>query len=99
MRFTIEQTDLKQAIAHAATVVQKRTTTLILSHVCLTATGGQLHLTATDLDAELVQTIPSNIEVEGTCTVNSEILRNIASKLPGASVIEMSLEKGVLTVP
>lgn len=98
MRFTIEQTDLKQAIAHAATVVQKRNTIPILSHVCLTATGGQLHLTATDLDAELVQTLPATIEVAGTCTVNSEILKNIASKLPGASVIEMHLDNGVLTV-
>ena len=61
MRLTIEKPRLTKALAHVASVVERRNTIPILSNVLLTADANELKLTATDLDMELVETVACTI--------------------------------------
>ena len=54
MRVTIERSAFLKALTHVQSVVERRNTIPILSNVLLLAGDGQLKLTATDLDIEIV---------------------------------------------
>ena len=53
MRVTIERSAFLKALNHVQSVVERRNTIPILSNVLVQAKGGQLGLTATDLDIEI----------------------------------------------
>ena len=55
MRVTIERSAFLKALTHVQSVVERRNTIPILSNVLLQAGDGQLKLTATDLDLEIVE--------------------------------------------
>ena len=69
MRLTIDKPSLSRALAHVASVVERRNTIPILSNVLLTTANNELKLTATDLDMELVETVPCRAKGEGATTV------------------------------
>lgn len=98
MHFTITQAHLKSAITAAASVVERRNTVPILTHVKMTAANGKLHLLSTDLDISYAQSVDANIEIDGECAVNADILKNIVAKLPVAANLEFELKDGKMTV-
>ena len=65
MRLTIDKPGLAKALAHVASVVERRNTIPILSNVLIAAARNELKLTATDLDMELVETVPVRAKGEG----------------------------------
>ncbi len=58
MKITVERGALLKALSHVQSVVERRNTIPILSNVMIDAAKGQLKLTATDLDIEIVEAIP-----------------------------------------
>ena len=100
MKVTIERTALSKALGHVQSVVERRNTIPILSNVLLQAQGGQLTLTATDLDIEISEAAPSDVAAEGATTVSALTLFEIVKRLPdGAQVrLELSSEEGRLQV-
>ena len=69
MRLSIDKAGLSKALAHVASVVERRNTIPILSNVLLSSRNNELKLTATDLDMELVETVPARAKGEGSTTV------------------------------
>jgi len=68
-------------------VVERRQTMPILANVLLAARDGQLSITATDLEVELVATMDLDVESDGEVTVPGRKLLDICKALPdGASV-------------
>ena len=68
-------------------VVERRQTMPILANVLLAARNGQLSITATDLEVELVATVELDVESDGEVTVPGRKLLDICKALPeGASV-------------
>src|SRR4051812_39069436 len=100
MRLTIDKPGLSRALAHVASVVERRNTIPILSNVLLGGGNNELKLTATDLDMELVETVAARAKGEGATTVPAHIFYDIVRKLPEGAEIELVRdgEQGRLTI-
>jgi DNA polymerase-3 subunit beta len=100
MRLSIDKPSLAKALAHVASVVERRNTIPILSNVLLATSNNELKLTATDLDMELVETVPCRAKGEGATTVPAHMFHDIVRKLPDGAEIEIARdgEQGRLTV-
>src|SRR6476619_1196793 len=72
MRVTVERAALLKALGHVHRVVERRNTIPILSNVLLRADGDALRLKATDLDVELLTTVPADIGQPGATTVPAQ---------------------------
>ena len=72
MYFTIDKPSLTKALAHVASVVERRNTIPILSNVHLATRNNELKLTSTDLDMEIVETVPARAKGEGATTVPAQ---------------------------
>ncbi|AIK95488.1 DNA polymerase III subunit beta [Candidatus Odyssella acanthamoebae] len=91
MKFAVERGEFLKALTHGGSVVEKRTTVPILSHVLIHAEDGQLNLTTTDMDLALVETIPAVVEKPGAITVSAHMVLEIVRKLPEGVQIEATL--------
>jgi DNA polymerase-3 subunit beta len=96
MKLTIERAALLKALGHVQSVVERRTTIPILSNVLLRAEGGgKLALSATDMDLEIVERVPSRVEREGRTTVPAHTLYDIVRKLRDGAQVELETPSGV----
>jgi len=100
MKLTIERAAFLKALGHVQSVVERRTTIPILSNVLLRAEPGRLALSATDMDLEIVERVPAQIEREGRTTAPAHTLYDIVRKLrEGAQIeIETSGERNALVL-
>ena len=93
MKLTIERGALLKALGHVQSVVERRNTIPILSNVLLRADsgadGGVLALSATDMDLEIVEQVPSRIERPGRTTAPAHTLYDIVRKLREGAQIEI----------
>ena len=89
MRVTIERSAFLKALTHVQSVVERRNTIPILSNVLLQAGDGQLKLTATDLDIEIVESVPAEVSKSGATTVPAHMLYDIVRKLPDGAQLEL----------
>lgn len=89
MRVTIERSAFLRALNHVQSVVERRNTIPILSNVLLQATGGELKLTATDLDIEIVESVPAMVASPGSATVPAHMLYDIVRKLPDGAQLDL----------
>ncbi|MFN7710048.1 MAG: DNA polymerase III subunit beta [Holosporales bacterium] len=92
MKVSADRSALLKALAHAQSVVEKRTTIPILSHVLLEAEGDLLRLTSTDLELAIVESVPAQVEKIGSTTVPAHMLHDIVRKLPDGAAITMTLD-------
>jgi DNA polymerase-3 subunit beta len=79
-----------KALSHVTGIVERRNTVPILSNVLLRAEGGDLTLTATDIDIEIVEHAPAMVSEAGGATAQAVILHDIVRKLPDGSQLELS---------
>ena len=100
MKFIIERARLLPSLAHIQSVVERRNTIPILSNVLLKAADGALALSATDMDLEIVESVPAEIARPGATTAPAHTLYDIVRKLPDDSQIEFETnpENGALSV-
>ncbi len=94
MKLTIERAALLRALGHVQSVVERRTTIPILSNVLLRAEGGQLALSATDMDLEIVERVPAGIAREGLTTAPAHTLYDIVRKLREGAQVELETPGG-----
>ena len=91
MRVTIERSAFLKALNHVQSVVERRNTIPILSNVLVRAKGGELKLTATDLDIEIVESVAAEVAREGAATVPAHMLYDIVRKLPDGAQLQLDL--------
>ncbi|HET8728289.1 MAG TPA: DNA polymerase III subunit beta [Alphaproteobacteria bacterium] len=89
MKLTIERAALLKSLGHVQSVVERRNTIPILSNVLMRTAGGSLSLTATDMDLEIVESVPADVVREGAVTAPAHTLYDIARKLPEGSQVEL----------
>src|SRR5215831_4400783 len=89
MKLTIERATLLKALGHVQSVVERRTTIPILSNVLLRAEPGRLALSATDMDLEIVERVPGQIQREGRTTAPAHTLYDIVRKLREGAQVEI----------
>lgn len=100
MKLTIERAALLRALAHVQSVVERRNTIPILSNLLMRGEKGEIALAATDMDIEIVETVPAEIQRAGTTTVPAHTLYDIVRKLRDGSQIQFETDgvKGTLTL-
>ena len=91
MNITIERGALLRSLGHVQSVVERRNTIPILSNVLLRAGDGELSLAATDMDLEIVETVPATVGRPGGTTAPAHTLFDIVRKLPDGSQVELDI--------
>ena len=89
MKLTIDRAMLIKPLGHVQSVVERRNTIPILSNVVLKAEDGQLVLTATDMDMDIVETVAAAVMEPGMVTTPAQLLFEIVRKLPDGAEIEI----------
>ncbi|MBM1220491.1 DNA polymerase III subunit beta [Ponticoccus sp. SC2-23] len=100
MKFSIERGALLKAVAQAQSVVERRNTIPILANVLIEAEGSDVQFRATDLDIEVVDRAPAQVERAGATTVSAVTLNEIVRKLPDGALVTLSdnAQSGRLTI-
>lgn len=84
MEIKVDQKEFLKAVSRVQSIIEKRTNMPILATILLNASGGDLYLTATDLEIGLRERLDAQVIEEGNVTVSGrklyEILRE--SKRP-----------------
>ena len=95
MKATIERATLLKSLSHVQSVVERRNTIPILSNVLLEAQeDGALRVMATDLDLQVDESVPANVDQPGATTVPAHTLFEIMRKLPEGSQVELNAAEG-----
>lgn len=98
MKFSVAREALLKPLQAVIGVVERRQTMPILSNVLLVAREGQLSVTATDLEVELVAQADVDAEAGGEITVSGRKLLDICRALPEGSVVSVSVSGEKMTV-
>ncbi len=100
MKISIERGTLLKAVSQAQSVVERRNTIPILANVLIEAEGDQVLFRATDLDIEVVDKAPAQVEKAGSTTVAATTLHEIVRKLPDGALVTLTADSaaGRLTV-
>ncbi len=100
MKISIERGALLKAVSQAQSVVERRNTIPILANVLIEAEGNEVQFRATDLDIEVVDKSPAQVERAGATTVAATTLHEIVRKLPDGALVVLTADSaaGRLTV-
>ena len=98
MKFTAAREALLKPLQAVIGVVERRQTMPILSNVLIIAKDGQLSVTATDLEVELVAQTEVEAESDGEITVSGRKFLDICRALPEGSEVNVSLSGEKLSV-
>ena len=90
MKISIERGTLLKAVGQAQSVVERRNTIPILANVLIEAEGETVSFRATDLDIEVVDKAPAQVERAGATTVNAVMLHEIVRKLPDGALVSLT---------
>ncbi len=90
MKISIERATLLRAVSQAQSVVERRNTIPILANVLIEAEGDTVSFRATDLDIEVVDKAPAQVERAGATTVNAVTLHEIVRKLPDGALVNLT---------
>ncbi|SES41302.1 DNA polymerase III, beta subunit [Tranquillimonas rosea] len=90
MKISIERGTLLKAVSQAQSVVERRNTIPILANVLIEADGESVSFRATDLDIEVVDRIPAQVERAGATTVNAVTFHEIVRKLPDGALVNLT---------
>ncbi|WP_416899798.1 MAG: DNA polymerase III subunit beta [Minwuia sp.] len=92
MKLTIERAALLSSLGHVQSVVERRNTIPILSHVQIEAAGTSVRFRATDLELSVVEENDATVDTPGTATAPAHTLYDIVRKLPDGADVELTLE-------
>lgn len=99
MKLTTSRESLLRPLQAVIGVVERRQTMPILANVLLVVREGEICLTATDLEVELVaRAEPDEVKVPGEITVPGRKLLDICRALPDESTISLQLDGDRLVV-
>ena len=98
MKLTASREALLKPLQAVIGVVERRQTMPILANVLLVAKDGQVAVTATDLEVELVATTEVEVGAAGEVTVPGRKLLDICRALPEGAEVSISLSGEKLSV-
>jgi DNA polymerase-3 subunit beta len=90
MKIIIERAALVRALGHVQSVVEKRNTIPVLSNVLIKAKNGAVEFIATDMEIEILETVPADVQEEGSITAPAVKLFEISRKLPDGAQIQLT---------
>jgi DNA polymerase-3 subunit beta len=93
MKIRTPQTTLVAAVDRVLNVVPQKTTMPVLGHLLLEATGGQLKLTATDLDLTISTSVRAEVDREGAVTLPAKRFSEIVHQLDPSATVELDVHR------
>ncbi len=98
MKFSINQSELQNAIAVVLKGIATRSTLPILSGIYMQAEADHITMQATDLELSIQYTVPALVEEEGKSVFPGKLISDIVKNLPDAAVhIDASDEAAIIT--
>jgi DNA polymerase-3 subunit beta len=94
VKIVLDQAKLNQKLQAVSAVVPSKTTLSILSNVLFDADGGELKLTATDLDLSMTTTLQAKVEEPGKICVQAKKIGEIVRSLPPLEVKISTVKAG-----
>jgi DNA polymerase-3 subunit beta len=99
MRVVCGKNELAEKLQVAGRGVSTRTTVQILAGIMLRATGGRLHLSSTDMEISIRDSLEAQVDEEGAVVVPGRLLVDIVRLLPAGEVtLEHRADEGVARV-
>jgi len=98
MKLSASRETLLKPLQAVIGVVERRQTMPILANVLLVAKDGQVAVTGTDLEVELVATVDVEVEAAGEITVPGRKLLDICRALPESAEVSISVSGEKLNV-
>lgn len=93
MKTTIKREDLLGPLQQVIGAVERRQTLPILGNVLLKSSGGDLTLTATDLEIEMVANVAADSSEDFQTTIPARKLLDICKALPDKSSIDFNIDE------
>jgi len=90
MKVTLERAALLKSLSHVQSIVERRNTIPILANVLLRASGSEVSFVATDMEIEINETVPAEVEKPGAVTAPAHTLYEIVRKLPEGAQVELT---------
>ena len=98
MRFSLQREAFLKPLAQVVNVVERRQTLPVLANFLVQVQGGQLSLTGTDLEVEMIARSAVDDAVDGETTIPARKLFEIIRALPDGSRITVSQSGDKVTV-
>lgn len=98
MRFSLQREAFLKPLAQVVNVVERRQTLPVLANLLVQVKDGQLSLTGTDLEVEMVSRISVDNANDGETTIPARKLFDIVRALPDGSVITVAQTGDKVTV-
>ena len=98
MRFSLQREVLLKPLAQVVNVVERRQTLPVLANLLTQVSGGQLSLTGTDLEVEMVSRSNVDEAQDGETTIPARKLFDIVRALPDGSKVTVSQAGEKITV-
>ena len=98
MRFSLQRETLLKPLAQVVNVVERRQTLPVLANLLVQVTDGQLSLTGTDLEVEMVSRRAVDDAQDGETTIPARKLFDIVRALPDGSKVVISQSGDKITV-
>jgi DNA polymerase-3 subunit beta len=93
MKTTIKREDLLAPLQQVIGAVERRQTLPILGNILLKSTGGDLSLSATDLEIEMIAKVDSGDSDDFQTTIPARKLLDICKALPDGSQINFNIDE------
>lgn len=94
MKFSINREELLRPLQQVAGVVERRQTLPVLSNLLLQVKEGEVSMTGTDLEVEMIGRLKADVSEPGEVTVPARKLVDICREIPEKADIEFSLQEG-----
>jgi DNA polymerase sliding clamp subunit (PCNA homolog) len=99
MKLTCSRDEFVSSLGIVSRAVSTRSSVQILAGVLLRASGGEVHLAATDMELSLRTSLDAQVEDEGSVVVPGRLLVDLARLLPDSEVqLEHRADEAVLTI-
>ena len=98
MRFSLQREVLLKPLAQVVNVVERRQTLPVLANLLAKVRDGQLSLTGTDLEVEMVARTAVDDAQDGEITIPARKLFEIVRALPDGSKVTVSQSGDKVTV-
>jgi len=98
MRFSLQRETLLKPLAQVVNVIERRQTLPVLANLLTRVADGQLSLTGTDLEVEMIARCPLMDAQEGEVTIPARKWFDIVRALPDGSVVTVQLTGEKVTI-
>ncbi len=98
MKFSIQRESFLQPLSQVVGVVERRQTLPVLANFLLAVRDNELAITGTDMEVELIGSVPADVGEGGDITVPARKLVDIVRALPDGSQIKFAVQDGKATM-